>query len=121
MINNNSLRTSKGVKNNDASRTDDDKSVQRIDKEKSKTSSNQYHGFKNVRYSSYGNKVIVENRQRDRDDHKMARGSYARKPPRGSTKREYETYGSRRKFSESSKGRFIYVYIYIDVIIDKMR
>ena len=104
MINNSSLRISKGVRSNDALKSDDDKSGSKLDKEKSKTSSNQYHGYKNVRYSSYGNKLTIENRQRDRDDHKMARGSYTRKTTRGASKREYESYGTRRKFSEASKG-----------------
>lgn len=106
MINNGSLRTSKGVRNNDAPKTDDEKSNQKLDKEKIKTSSNQYlfRGYKNVRYSSYGNKLVIDNRQRDRDDHKMARGSYTRKTTRGAPKRDYEAFGSRRKFSEASKG-----------------
>jgi hypothetical protein len=107
MINNGSLRTFKGVKSNDASKTDDEKSGQKLDKEKARTSSNSNRSYKNVRYSSCGNKLVIENRQRDRDDHKMARGSYTRKTARGAPKREFETYGSRRKFSEASKGTVI--------------
>lgn len=107
MISNGSVRTFKGIKSNDATKTDDEKSCQKLEKDKIKSSNNQHshRGYKNVRYSSYGNKLVIENRQRDRDDHKMARGSYTRKATRGAPKREYEAYGSRRKFSEASKGQ----------------
>lgn len=106
MISNSSLRTSKGVKNNDASKSEEEKLAQKSDKDRSKTfSSNQYpyRGYRNVRYSSYGNKVSLEIRQRD--DYKMARGSYTRKTTRGMSKREYETYSTRRKFQDSAKGK----------------
>lgn len=106
MINNSSLRTSKGVKNNDALKIEDDKLVQKSEKDKNKQCSlNQfpYRGYnKNVRYSFYSNKFSLENRQRD--DYKMARGSYTKKTTRAIPKREYETFGSRRKFQDSSKG-----------------
>ncbi len=108
MINNGSLKTSKGVKSNDAPKAlEDDKKIYKLDREKNKIfPSNQYsvyRGFKNVRYSSYGNKFSFDNRQRD--DYRMARGSYTRKPARVVNKREYDTsFNHRRKFQDSTKG-----------------
>lgn len=112
MISNSTSKTSKGVKNNDASKAiEDDKTSFKLGdgKEKTKTFSSTLYsfnrGYKNVRYSSYSNKFTNENRPRD--DYKMARGSYnTRKPARGVAKREYgdTSYNSRRKFQDSSKG-----------------
>lgn len=105
---NNTSKISKGVKSYDASKTiEDDRNSSKLDKDKVKNSSSNsytvYRGFKNVRYSSYGNKFSFDSRQRD--DYKMARGSYTRKPTRVVAKREYDTsYHNRRKFQESTKG-----------------
>lgn len=105
---NNTSKISKGVKNYDAFKiNDDDRNSSKVDKDKGKNSSSNsytvYRGFKNVRYSSYGNKFSFDNRQRD--DYKMARGSYIRKPTRVVPKREYDMpFHNRRKFQESTKG-----------------
>lgn len=107
MINNSSTKTSKGVKNNDASKLIEEDKAHKLDKEKTKVYSSSLYsfnrGFKNVRYSSYTSKFVNDNRQRD--DYKMARGSYTRKTTRGVPKREYDTsYNTRRKFQDTNKG-----------------
>lgn len=111
MLNNSFAKTSRGVKLNDAVKTGDvDKRPHQVEREKNQGySANQYSTYrnfnKNVRYSSFSDKISFDNRQRD--EYKMARGSYTRKPTRIVTKRDYDvSSNSRRKFQDSSKGRF---------------
>lgn len=109
MINNSSSKISKGVKSNDASKSNEEDKSHKLDKDKTKVYSSSLYsfnrGFKNVRYSSYSNKFVNDNRQRD--DHKMARGTYTRKTTRGAPKREYDcSYNARRKFQDTTKGKF---------------
>lgn len=109
MLNNNSQKTSRGVKINDAVKIGDvEKRPQQLEREKSQGySTNQFSSYrsfnKNVRYSSFSDKISFDNRQRD--EYKMARGNYTRKPTRIVTKRDYDlSSNSRRKFQDSSKG-----------------
>lgn len=107
MISNSSSKSFKGVKSNDAQKSTEEDKTFKLDKEKTKVYSSSLYSFnrglKNVRYSSYSNKFVSDSRQRD--DYKMARGTYSRKTTRGVSKREYDaSYNTRRKFQDSSKG-----------------